>query len=85
MPDLQNRGYSLVRIDKLNSFVDLPLKNKGDFQYEYRGLFHDTKYNRKLYAYVFYLDEMKNEKRVTAKIYCDILGFPIKTEYRPNL
>jgi hypothetical protein len=61
-------------------------KGKGDFEeYKLEGIFSDTRFNMKLYCYLYYRDANDNQFRCTMKIYHNALGYPYKVEFRPQL
>ncbi|OSZ78986.1 hypothetical protein CAP35_12270 [Chitinophagaceae bacterium IBVUCB1] len=82
IPALQNSGCTFLKIESFFNPFNI-FKKKGDYQDDYESVFHDTIYNRKVYAYVYYTDKNGFEKRVTAKIHCNIFESPIKVEFKP--
>lgn len=81
---LQNKGYSFLKIERISNPFAFN-KKKGDFDDEHESVFHDTKYNRKVYAYVYYADKNGTESRVTVKIYCNVFVNPFKVEFKPTI
>jgi hypothetical protein len=57
-PFFKSHNYAIQKIKKVEwlHFIE---EDRGDFNGEARMLFGDTQFNRKLYFYLYYLDECK--------------------------
>ena len=83
-PFFENQNYTLIKIKKVEWLYFLE-KDRGDFNGDGQKLFSDTQLHRKLYFYLYYLNENREEKRCTVKLSCNSSGHPIKADFKPDL
>ncbi len=82
---LKTRDYTLLKIKILKPALIIFPKEKGDFSDDVEPMFFDTTYNRKLYCYLYYLDENNDEKRCTIRVSCDFFSAPTMFEFAPAI
>jgi len=81
IPYLLSKKLEIVRIEKL-PYQFLPfIKKVGDFTNIPSTPLGDTKYNRKIYFYLYYKDTSGDINRTTVKVSNNFFMNPIKVEF----
>lgn len=79
IPYLEKKGFQYLKILRIPFAIP---KDKGDFNDEVIvNPFYDTRFNRKTYYYVFYIDNEGYEFRMTIKVSHNFNGLPISVQF----